>query len=186
MREALKKGRPDIFNTDQGTQFTNEVFTGLSQQHGVRIGEDLKGSYNDNPFIERLCRSVKHEEVYLKGYQDGREARIGLGNYFRFYNTKRPHQALGYRTPAEEFTSTSVETTGTGMVKSLILDLLRIAAMKQRFDSLRETTSLSLDLLRIVSEGSRCFGERSPVPTVLQGTMTGLSLSLHHQRMEPK
>ena len=127
LEEALKKGRPDIFNTDQGAQFTGEAFTGLLHQHGVRISMDGKGSYNDNLFIERLWRSVKYEEVYLKAYQDGRDARIGLGNYFRFYNTERPHQALGYRTPAEVFTSIPVEATSRGMVESLTPDPLRIA-----------------------------------------------------------
>ena len=127
LEEALTKGKPDIFNTDQGSQFTSEAFTGLLQQHGVRISMDGKGSYNDNLFIERLWRSVKYEEVYLKAYQDGREARIGLGNYFRFYNTERPHQALGYRTPAEVFTSIPVEATSAGMVEYLTPDPLRIA-----------------------------------------------------------
>jgi len=127
LEEALKKGRPDIFNTDQGSQFTGEAFTGLLQQHGVRISMDGKGSYNDNLFIERLWRSVKYEEVYLKAYQDGREARIGLGNYFRFYNNERPHQTHGYRTPAEVFTSTPVEATSTGMVESSTPEPLRIA-----------------------------------------------------------
>jgi putative transposase len=70
---------------------------------------------------------VKYEEVYLKAYQDGREARIGIGNYFRFYNTERPHQALGYRTPAEVFASTLVEATSTGMVESSTPDPVRIA-----------------------------------------------------------
>ena len=128
LEEALKKGRPDIFNTDQGAQFTSEAFTGLLQQHGVRISMDGKGSYNDNLFIERLWRSVKYEEVYLKAYQDGREARIGLGNYFRFYNTERPHQTHGYRTPAEVYTSIPVEATNSGMVESLSPDPLKIAA----------------------------------------------------------
>jgi len=131
LEEALRKGRPDIFNTDQGAQFTSEAFTGLLEQHGVRISMDGKGSYNDNLFIERLWRTVKYEEVYLKAYQNGREARIGLGNYFRFYNTERPHQALGYRTPAEVFNSTTVEATSAGMVESLLPDTstetLRIA-----------------------------------------------------------
>ena len=127
MEEALRKGCPGIFNTDQGSQFTSEAFTGLLAQHGIRISMDGKGSYNDNLFIERLWRSVKYEEVYLKAYQGGREARIGLGNYFRFYNTERPHQALGYRTPAEVFTSTMVESANGGMVESLILDPLGIA-----------------------------------------------------------
>jgi putative transposase len=127
LREALKKGRPDIFNTDQGAQFTSEAFAGLLEQHGVRISMDGKGSYNDNLFIERLWRSVKYEEVYLKAYQDGKDARIGIGEYFRFYNTERPHQALGYRTPAEIFTSIPVAATNTGMVESLTPDPLRIA-----------------------------------------------------------
>ena len=127
LEEALKKGKPDIFNTDQGAQFTSEAFTGLLQQHGVKISMDGKGSYNDNLFIERLWRSVKYEEVYLKAYQDAREARIGLGNYFRFYNTERPHQTHGYRTPAEVFISTPVEATSIGMIESLIPDPLRIA-----------------------------------------------------------
>jgi len=91
LEKALSKGKPEIFNTDQGAQFTSEAFTGLLQKHGVRISMDGKGSYNDNLFIERLWRSVKYEEVYLKAYQDGREARIGLGNYFRFYNTGRTY-----------------------------------------------------------------------------------------------
>ena len=127
LEEALTKGKPDIFNTDQGAQFTSEAFTGLLQQHGVRISMDGKGSYNDNLFIERLWRSVKYEEVYLKAYQDGREARIGLGNYFRFYNTERPHQALGYRTPAEVYSVIQVAPTNGGMVESLTSDPLGIA-----------------------------------------------------------
>jgi putative transposase len=126
LEEALKKGKPEIFNTDQGSQFTGDAFTGLLQQHGVRISMDGKGSYNDNLFIERLWRSVKYEEVYLKAYQDGREARISLEKYFRFYNTERPHQALGYRTPAEVFTLIPVEATTGGMVESLTPDPLRI------------------------------------------------------------
>ncbi len=127
LEEALRESKPEIFNTDQGTQFTSEAFTGLLKQHGIKISMDGKGSYNDNLFIERLWRSVKYEEVYLKAYQDGRDARIGLGNYFRFYNTERPHQALGYRTPAEVFTSIPVEANSRGMVESLTPDPLRIA-----------------------------------------------------------
>jgi putative transposase len=127
LEEALRKGRPEIFNTDQGSQFTGEAFTGLLKQRGIRISMDGKGSYNDNLFIERLWRSVKYEEVYLKAYQDAREARIGLGNYFRFYNTERPHQTHGYRTPAEVYNSILVEATNGGMVESLTPDPLRIA-----------------------------------------------------------
>ena len=114
LEEALKNGKPDIFNTDQGSQFTSEAFTGLLKRHGVRISMDGKGSYRDNLFIERLWRTVKYEEVYLKAYQDGREAKISLGNYFRFYNAERPHQSFGYRTPAEVYlTPSTVVQSGT-------------------------------------------------------------------------
>ena len=127
LEEALRKGRPDICNTDQGAQFTSEAFTGLLEQHRIRISMDGKGSYNDNLFIERLWRTVKYEEVYLKAYQDGRDARASLGDYFRFYNTERPHQALGYQTPAEVFNLMPVEVTNEGMVESLTSNTLRIA-----------------------------------------------------------
>jgi len=127
LQEALRKGKPEIFNTDQGAQFTSEAFTELMEQHGIRISMDGKGSYNDNLFIERLWRTVKYEEVYIKAYQSGRDARVGIGDYFRFYNTERPHQALGYRTPAEAFTSIPVEVTQGGMVESLTLSIPRTA-----------------------------------------------------------
>ena len=127
LEEALREGRPDIFNTDQGSQFTSEAFTELLKQHGVRISMDGKGRYRDNIFVERLWRTVKYEEVYLKAYQNGRDARIGLGEYFRFYNNLRPHHALGYRTPAEVFAPRPMEATNGGMVVSLVLDALRTA-----------------------------------------------------------
>ncbi len=132
LAEALRKGRPEIFNTDQGTQFTGKSFTGLLEQHGVQISMDGKGSYNDNLFIERLWRTVKYEEVYLKAYQDGRDARAGIGDYFRFYNTQRPHQALGYRTPAEEYFSNRVVITEDTVIESgehdmHIIDLVRMS-----------------------------------------------------------
>ena len=127
LEEALRGGRPGIFNTDQGSQFTSEAFTELLKQHGVRISMDGKGRYRDNIFVERLWRTVKYEEVYLKAYQDGRDARNGLKEYFRFYNNLRPHQALGYRTPAEVFASMLTEATNGDMVESPILDTLRTA-----------------------------------------------------------
>ena len=126
LQEALRKGRPEIFNTDQGSQFTSEAYTGLLEQHGIRISMDGKGSYNDNLFIERLWRTVKYEEVYLKAYQDGREARDGLWQYFRFYDDDRPHQALGYRTPAEVY-SNPVESLSGGMIESLTSSTRRTA-----------------------------------------------------------
>ena len=101
LEEALGKETPEVFNTDQGSQFTGEAFTGLLKSHGVRISMDGKGRYADNLFIERLWRTVKYEEVYLKAYSGGREAKAGLDAYFHFYNYQRPHQALDYRTPAE-------------------------------------------------------------------------------------
>jgi len=127
LEEALRKGRPDVLNTDQGAQFTAEAFTGKLERHGVRISQDGKGRYSDNLFVERLWRTVKYEEVYLKAYQDGREARIGIGDYFRFYNTQRPHQALGYRTPAEVYASAPMEATEGGMVESSTPGSLRTA-----------------------------------------------------------
>jgi len=98
--EALSCGRPEIFNTDQGSQFTAAAFTARLQTHGVAISMDGRGRALDNVFIERLWRSVKYEEVYLKDYADGWEAEASLAGYFRFYCHQRVHQSLGYRTPA--------------------------------------------------------------------------------------
>ncbi len=103
LEEALGKGKPEVFNTDQGSQFTSLEFTQVLQDRGVRISMDGRGRYSDNIFVERLWRTVKYEEVHLKAYADAREAGRELGDYFRFYNHLRPHQALGYRTPAEVF-----------------------------------------------------------------------------------
>ena len=103
LTEALARGRPEVFNTDQGSQFTSLEFTQVLREHGVKISMDGKGRYQDNIFVERLWRTVKYEEVYLKAYANATEARRELAAYFRFYNNLRPHQALGYRTPAEVF-----------------------------------------------------------------------------------
>jgi putative transposase len=94
-------GRPDIFNTDQGVQFTALAFTGRLESAGVRVSMDSRGRLFDNIFIERLWRSVKYEDVYLKNYASVPELNTGLERYFRFYNNERPHQSLDYRTPAE-------------------------------------------------------------------------------------
>ncbi len=101
LREALRTGRPKIVNTDQGSQFTSGDWIDELTEAGVAISMDGRGRAFDNIFTERLWRSVKYEEVYLKDYAAVDDARAGLGDYFRFYNTARPHQALGYRTPAE-------------------------------------------------------------------------------------
>ena len=97
---ALQNGRPTIFNTDQGSQFTSEHFMNRLETHGIDISMDGQGRVIDNIFIERLWRSVKYEEVYLKDYVDVLDALTNLKTYFSFYNHKRPHQALGYQTPA--------------------------------------------------------------------------------------
>ncbi len=100
VEEALERhDAPEIFNTDQGSQFTSEAFTGLLKDNGIRISMDGRGSWRDNVFIERLWRSVKYEEVYLRAYESVREARAGLGRYFEFYNARRPHSSLGGTTP---------------------------------------------------------------------------------------
>ena len=100
VEEALERhGAPGIFNTDQGSQFTSEAFTGLLKENGIRISMDGRGSWRDNVFIERLWRSVKYEEVYLRAYESVPEARAGLGRYFEFYNARRPHSSLGRMTP---------------------------------------------------------------------------------------
>jgi len=93
-------GEPEIFNTDQGAQFTSQAFTSVLDQHGVRISMDGKGRWIDNVFIERLWRSLKYEEVYLYAYNDLNEARAGLTRYFGYYNGERRHSSLGKQTPA--------------------------------------------------------------------------------------
>jgi putative transposase len=104
VKEALEKhGVPDIFNTDQGSQFTSEAFTGVLRDHGIAISMDGKGAWRDNVFVERLWRSVKYEEVYLKAYASVAEARDSLARYFTFYNTRRPHQGLDGRTPDQAY-----------------------------------------------------------------------------------
>ena len=101
LEEALARfGQPDIFNTDQGAQFTSEAFTRPLRDRATAISMDGKGRCLDNVFVERLWRSLKYEEVYLHAYDSAAEARDGIGRYFAFYNDERPHQALGYQTPA--------------------------------------------------------------------------------------
>jgi putative transposase len=107
LEEAIRKyGKPEIFNTDQGSQFTSGAFIEILDTHGVNISMDSRGRWIDNVFIERLWRSVKYEEVYLKAYGSLTEARRGLAAYFEFYNQKRRHQGLDDRTPDEVYWST--------------------------------------------------------------------------------
>jgi len=100
LKRALRRGRPEIFNSDQGSQFTSEKFTGELQARQIAISMDGRGRCMDNIFIERLWRSLKYEEVYLKDYSSVTEARASLESYIRFYNQERLHQSLDYRTPA--------------------------------------------------------------------------------------
>jgi putative transposase len=100
VEEALDRhGKPEIFNTDQGSQFTSDAFTGLLLGNAIAISMDGRGSWRDNVFVERLWRSVKYEEVYLRAYDSVADARASLGRYLDFYNRKRPHSSLGGRTP---------------------------------------------------------------------------------------
>jgi putative transposase len=100
LEEALElHGKPRIFNTDQGAQFTSTAFTDKLEKAGVAISMDGRGRFMDNIFIERLWRSIKYEEVHLKAYADGREARAGIGSWMTFYNFRRPHQAMNNQTP---------------------------------------------------------------------------------------
>ena len=102
IKEAIERhGAPQVFNTDQGAQFTSTAFTDVLKANDIRISMDGKGSYRDNIFIERLWRTVKYECVYLHAFDDGRDARRKLTDYFHWYNRQRPHQALDYRTPEQ-------------------------------------------------------------------------------------
>jgi putative transposase len=102
LEEALERhGKPCIFNTDQGAQFTSAAFTNKLEDAGIAISMDGRGRFMDNIFIERLWRSIKYEEIHLKAYADGREARAGIGSWMIFYNTRRPHQAMDNQTPMD-------------------------------------------------------------------------------------
>jgi putative transposase len=102
--EALARyGKPEIFNSDQGSQFTSIDFTGLLLKNGITISMDGKGAWRDNVFVERLWRSVKYEEVYLRAYDSVSEARGSIGRYLDFYNRKRPHSSLGKKTPDQAY-----------------------------------------------------------------------------------
>ena len=101
LEDALETGKPEIFNTDQGVQYTSKNFTGCLESAGIKISMDGKGRALDNVFVERLWRSVKYENIYPKDYQTGEELYHGLDQYFTFYNSTRPHQSLDYKVPAD-------------------------------------------------------------------------------------
>ncbi|MFH1309926.1 MAG: IS3 family transposase [Candidatus Omnitrophota bacterium] len=109
LEESLTYGKPETFNTDQGSQFTSKKFTEKLKDNKIKISMDGRGMMFDNIFIERLWRTVKYEDVYIKGYETIPETRTGLGEYFEFYNNERYHQSLDYRTPWEEYSGISKE-----------------------------------------------------------------------------
>lgn len=104
LKRALEDEKPEIFNTDQGSQFTSEAFTGALLEQDIRISMDGRGRALDNVFIERLWRSVKYEDIYLRAYADGHELHAGLANYFHYYNHERRHSGIGKSTPAAVYT----------------------------------------------------------------------------------
>ena len=107
VEEAISRyGTPEIMNTDQGSQFTSQAFTGLMKENGIKISMDGKGSWRDNVFIERLWRSVKYEDIYLRAYGSVSEVKTGLNQYFNFYNTRRPHSSLDGKTPDQVYFNT--------------------------------------------------------------------------------
>src|SRR5436189_3432910 len=174
LEEALARhGRPEIFNTDQGSQFTGAAFTGVLADNGVAISMDGRGAWRDNVFVERLWRSVKYEEVYLRGYDSVSEARASIGRYLDFYNGRRPHSSLDGATPDQAYFTTlplrwqpnlgrgstyrcgkSVQTTGPSSVRSAICscrlscDLYAAA----RFRRASITVACGCDLSAIISE----------------------------------
>lgn len=109
LNEALHQGIPEIFNTDQGAQFTSEDFTDILKAYGIKISMDGRGRALDNIFIERLWRSVKYEDIYIKDYSNMIELYQGLKAYFNFYNNERPHQSIGYQRPAKLYYEQSIK-----------------------------------------------------------------------------
>ncbi len=123
LEEALSKAKPEVFNTDQGSQFTSDAFTGPLLEHGIQISMDGKGRYLDNIFVERLWRTVKYEEVYLRAYESVPVARERIDAYMRFYNNDRPHQALSYQTPAQVYHEALDQLSETAAADSLNIAL---------------------------------------------------------------
>jgi len=108
--EALSKyGKPEIFNTDQGSQFTSEAFTGRLKKEGIKISMDGKGRWCDNVFVERFWRSIKYEEIYLHAYDTVSKARSGIGQYIQFFNNRRPHSSLQAQTPDQVYFNRPLE-----------------------------------------------------------------------------
>ena len=156
LEDALREhGKPEVFNSDQGTQFTSEAFTGVLKREEVTISMDGRGRAFDNIFVERLWRSVKHEDVYLHGYATMGELLIGLTKYFAFYNGERPHQALGNRTPD----AIHVSQTGGG---AMIVDKF---GAKQRLPIALRSTATALGEVRIENESAMQNAKTGAAPS---------------------
>jgi putative transposase len=138
LQEALRKGKPEIFNTDQGSQFTAQEFIAMLESQGIRVSMDGSGRYTDNLFIERFWRTLKYEEVYLKAYQDMKDAKSEISRYIRFYNGERPHQALEYKTPAEVY--------ATGLVVKMKEPMLISGKYPQTLYTIGRIAGLHLNL----------------------------------------
>jgi putative transposase len=136
VRDAMERyGQPEIFNTDQGVQFTSAAFLDELEGQGVRVSMDGKGRFLDNIFIERLWRSLKYEEVFIKAYGSVAEVRLGIGRWLVFYNDERPHQALGYRTPRAVFEDEAcdiVDNTSASLCSALRLPTMSQAQQQQK------------------------------------------------------
>ena len=153
LEQALQTcGAPEIFNTDQGCQFTSEAFTGVLKRHGIAISMDGRGRALDNIFVERLWRSVKHEDVYLKGYASVPELLLGLTEYFVFYNMQRTHQSLGYRTPHEVY-----RTASSGGA--------RIVSKFSERETSRSETKAETEVKTEAKPGQRCSAAREWLPS---------------------
>lgn len=121
VEEALSKyGAPEILNSDQGSQFTSMAFTGLLRDNGIAISMDGRGAWGDNVFVERLWRSIKYEEVYLRAYDTVADARASIGKYLAFYNARRPHSSLDRMTPDEAYFNAPMPNPGSGITKAKI------------------------------------------------------------------
>ena len=174
LEEALAKfGRPEIFNTDQGSQFTAAAFTGALVQAGVAISMDGRGRWMDNVFIERLWRSLKYEDIYLKGYADSREAARGIAEWIAFYNERRPHQALAHRAPMAVWREATAGAKAVDMMDNA--SALPTCPQPQK----QTQTAASRGVIERNNEQT-AFQPNTPPQTVpLRGSTSG------HRRFEP-
>lgn len=123
LQDSFVYGVPEISNTDQGSQFTSDEYIKLLDERGVAISMDGRGRWIDNVFVERVWRSLKYEEVYLKAYDSPAEARAGIAAWIQFYNFERPHQALGYKTPWEVYSSKTAPTATESNIKQNTIEV---------------------------------------------------------------